>query len=142
MSWQTLIVRYSTFSVIAMAINLAVQRVIFNFIGDWIALPIALLMGTTASLIVKYSLDKRWIFHDPDSTIRSHARKFSLYTLMGSFTTLIFWGTETIFWLIWQNDLMREAGALIGLVIGYVVKYQLDLRYVFNDIALNIDDNS
>jgi hypothetical protein len=26
---------------------------------------------------------------------------------------------------------MREAGAVLGLTVGYVVKYRLDRRYVF-----------
>ena len=33
--------------------------------------------------------------------------------------------------MIWQTDLMRELGAVIGLAIGYVVKFQLDKRFVF-----------
>jgi putative flippase GtrA len=44
---------------------------------------------------------------------------------------LIFWGTETVFWLTWKTDAMREIGAIIGLSIGYFVKYHLDKRYVF-----------
>ncbi|MEL7013152.1 MAG: GtrA family protein, partial [Pseudomonadota bacterium] len=31
----------------------------------------------------------------------------------------------------WRTDLMRELGAVIGLTIGYVTKYQLDKRFVF-----------
>jgi putative flippase GtrA len=46
-------------------------------------------------------------------------------------TTLIFWGTETLFWLTWGTDLMRETGAVIGLAVGYVIKYNLDKRFVF-----------
>ncbi len=51
---------------------------------------------------------------------------------MGIFSTLIFWSTETIFWLIWGTNNMREIGALIGLSLGYVIKYNLDRRFVFN----------
>jgi hypothetical protein len=31
---------------------------------------------------------------------------------------------------------MRELGAVIGLAIGYVVKYNLDRRFVFTDAQL------
>ena len=55
---------------------------------------------------------------------------------MGVATTAIFWGMEYTFWTIWQTDLMRETGAIIGLAIGYVTKYQLDKRFVFTDSAL------
>jgi putative flippase GtrA len=54
---------------------------------------------------------------------------------MGIVTTAIFWITETAFWLHWQTEAMRELGAVIGLMIGYTVKYQLDRRFVFTDAA-------
>jgi hypothetical protein len=38
---------------------------------------------------------------------------------MGVATTAIFWITETAFWLIWGTDLAREAGAVLGLMVGY-----------------------
>ena len=54
----------------------------------------------------------------------------------GVATTVIFWGSETLFWLVWKTDFMREAGALLGLAIGYVTKYNLDRRFVFTDAVL------
>ena len=136
MSLPSLFFRYSFFAIVATLVNLAVQRLIFFIGGDQHAIIFALVAGTGAGLLVKYLLDKRWIFHDLTSDIRSHGRKFSLYTLMGIFTTLIFWGFETVFWLTWQTNMMREVGAVIGLSIGYVVKYQLDRRFVFTDTTL------
>ena len=46
---------------------------------------------------------------------------------------VFFWGTETAFWLIWKTDLMRELGAVLGLSVGYIVKYNLDRKFVFTD---------
>ncbi|MDC1270063.1 GtrA family protein, partial [Amylibacter sp.] len=43
---------------------------------------------------------------------------------------------ETAFWLVWQTYAMRELGAVLGLSIGYVVKYNLDRRFVFTDTEL------
>ena len=82
---------------------------------------------------MKYLLDKRWIFFDDDAGLKSHGKKFTLYTVMGILTTAVFWGSETAFWLIWRTDGMRELGAILGLAVGYVVKYQLDRRFVFPD---------
>jgi len=127
----TLVVRYAAFAAVATLANLAVQRAVFLLGNSAIILTAALAAGTIAGLVVKYLLDKRWIFHDARSGALHHARTFSLYTAMGLATTAIFWGFETAFWLIWRNDLMREAGALIGLAIGYFVKYRLDRRFVF-----------
>ena len=51
---------------------------------------------------------------------------------MGISTTIVFWTTESMFWLIWKTEMMREFGAIIGLSIGYILKYRLDRKYVFN----------
>lgn len=136
MNLQTLIFRYVFFAVIATLINLAVQRLILWFGDSNIIFAFALSSGTLMGLIVKYILDKRWIFKDMSTGAKEHSKKFSLYTLMGIATTAIFWGTETAFWLTWKTDMMRELGAIIGLSIGYIVKYHLDRRYVFTGSKL------
>lgn len=135
MTLQGLIVRYAAFAVIATAANLLVQRVVLYFGKTAFLFAMAIAAGTLVGLVVKYVLDKRWIFFDQQGGLKSHGRKFSLYTAMGLVTTAIFWGMETTFWLIWQTDLMRELGAVLGLSIGYVVKYNLDRRFVFRNEA-------
>ncbi len=136
MTLRTLILRYSAFAVLATLVNLGVQRAVLAFGETSLFFMAALGAGTLAGLVVKYILDKRWIFYDLATGARAHGEKFSRYTAMGLITTAIFWGTETAFWVIWQTDMMRELGAIIGLSIGYVTKYQLDRRYVFSDSKL------
>lgn len=131
MSGTTIALRYVIFAVIATIANLGTQRLVLSG-GEGLFIW-AVLAGTAVGLVVKYLLDKRWIFFDTSSGTAAHARKFTLYTVMGLLTTAIFWGMETAFWLTWRTDMMRELGAVIGLTIGYVVKYWLDRRYVFND---------
>lgn len=133
MTVRSLLLRYSAFAVVATLVNLGVQRAVLAFGDTALVFAAAIGAGTLAGLVVKYVLDKRWIFYDRATGARAHGEKFSRYTAMGLITTAIFWGTETTFWLIWQTDLMRELGAIIGLSIGYVTKYQLDRRYVFTD---------
>ncbi|MEL6608756.1 MAG: GtrA family protein [Pseudomonadota bacterium] len=133
MTTRTLVLRYSLFAVIATIANLAAQRVV---LGLWsgseaLALAAAIAVGTGVGLVIKYVLDKRWIFQDLETGAAQHARKFGLYTLMGVVTTVIFWGSEATAWAIWRTDIAREAGAILGLTIGYVTKYQLDRRFVF-----------
>ena len=96
----------------------------------------AVAAGTLVGLVVKYVLDKRWIFADTSTGVKAHGKKFGLYTAMGLITTAIFWGMETVFWLTWKTDLMRELGAVLGLSVGYVVKYNLDRRFVFTNSRL------
>lgn len=136
MSLSTLVLRYACFAVIATVANLAVQRLVLLGGESTIFFMAAVGAGTIVGLIIKYILDKRWIFLDTATGAAAHGKKFGLYTIMGVVTTVIFWGTETAFWLIWQTDLMREIGAIIGLSIGYVVKYNLDRRFVFTDASL------
>ena len=125
------LVLYALFAVLATFANLATQRVVLGLGESGVHFAAAVALGTMVGLVVKYVLDKRWIFADASTGLRAHSRKFSLYTAMGLVTTAIFWGTETAFWLLWQTDLMRELGAILGLGIGYIVKYNLDRRFVF-----------
>lgn len=138
MSSQMLVLRYALFAVIATLSNLATQRVVLQVSETGAYFVAAVGMGTIVGLVIKYLLDKRWIFFDLTSGVRHHGRMFSLYTAMGLVTTAIFWGTETAFWLIWESHFMRELGAVIGLAIGYVVKYNLDRRFVFTDRQLGM----
>ena len=127
----TLLIRYSAFAVLATLANLGAQRVVLRLGDSAVHFGAAVLAGTALGLIVKYALDKRWIFADAETGLRAHGRKFSLYSAMGLVTTAIFWATETAFWLAFGTHAARETGAVLGLAVGYVVKYQLDRRFVF-----------
>lgn len=133
MSRGTLLMRYAGFALVAVLVNLATQRAVLAL--QWsepgLGLGAAIATGTLTGLVVKYTLDKRWIFGDQTTGLAAHGRKFTLYTVMGLVTTALFWGSETAFWLIWRTEAMREAGAVLGLTVGYVTKYQLDRRFVF-----------
>lgn len=136
LSRRMLVVRYAAFAVLATAINLLVQRLVLAGGSDTIRFVIAVGAGTLAGLVTKYALDKKWIFYDDGRGLRAHGQKFSLYMVAGLATTAIFWGFETLFWLASHHAAMRELGAIIGLAIGYVVKYRLDRRFVFTDARI------
>jgi putative flippase GtrA len=134
-SRRTLILRYTAFAVLAVVANLATQRIVLSGTAEVDATRFALALGagTLVGLVVKYVLDKRWIFFDETRGARAQGRQFFMYSLMGVATTAIFWVTETAFWLVWGTDFAREAGAVLGLTIGYVTKYLLDRRFVFHE---------
>jgi len=136
MTGSQLLIRYTSFAALATVANLAMQRIVLAVVAGELGFALAVIAGTAAGLVLKYLLDKRWIFYDRSTGLAAHGRKFTLYTVMGVLTTLIFWGTETTFWILWPTDLMRELGAVIGLIVGYVIKYQLDRRFVFEPEAL------
>ncbi len=85
MTRTALTLRYIVFAVIATLANLAVQRLVLAVPEPKAALayPLALGAGTLAGLVIKYLLDKRWIFHDFSQGVEAHGKRFSLYALMG-----------------------------------------------------------
>jgi putative flippase GtrA len=133
---RTLLIRYSAFAALATFANLLTQRAILHSGDTAVAFAMAVAAGTLVGLALKFVLDKRWIFNDRESSLVANGRKFSLYTAAGGVTTLLFWGVETVFWLIGRTDAMRELGAVIGLAAGYLLKYNLDKRFVFNTAPL------
>lgn len=132
LSTHALILRYSAFAVVAIVANLGAQRLVLGLGPTQTWLLPAMVVGTAVGLVVKYALDKRFIFFDHSSGLRAHSSRFSRYTAMGLFTTALFWATEAGFWWIWQTTLAREVGAVLGLAMGYMLKYWLDKRFVFN----------
>ena len=131
--------RYAAFAGIATIINLGTQHLVLNFGHSVAIFSLAIFSGTIMGLVIKYILDKNWIFYDLETGVRNHGRKFTLYTTMGLFTTAIFWGTETLFWLVYKSDIMRDTGAIIGLIIGYYIKYKLDKRFVFSALKIGVN---
>lgn len=119
---------YGGFAVLAVLLNLAVQRAVMAMGEGAMIFVAAMGTGTLAGLLLKYWLDSRWIFASaPGGT----QRRFGLYSATGGLTTALFWGSETLFWTIWQTETMRELGAILGLGAGYALKYELDRRFVF-----------
>ncbi len=125
------LILYIIFALVSTLANLSTQRLILSIKSTNLFFFIALFLGTLVGLLIKFFLDKNWIFFDSSSGLKSQGRMFGMYTAMGILSTIVFWGTETIFWFIWQKDYMREFGALLGLSMGYTIKYRLDKRFVF-----------
>lgn len=127
---MNVLLKYFLFSIVAIGVNLATQRF---FLGLHLnnGFFAALLFGTVTGLITKYYLDKIYIFKDFDRSVKNNSKKFTLYSLNGVVTTIIFWGMESFFYFLYGTTFARELGAIIGLSIGYFLKYSLDKKYVF-----------
>ena len=126
-----LILLYIAFAAIATAANIVAQFLTFRILTGGYALPIAMLSGTAVGLVIKYNLDKAWIFDDRETGLEQHAKKFSRYSLIGIVTTAIFWCTEFAFSTISAWEGWRYIGAVVGLSIGYSLKYFADRKFVF-----------
>jgi len=124
-------IKYIIFAVIATLFNLLFQYFSFEvYLGSG-SLYVAIFIGTLAGLVVKYVLDKKFIFYHEVEDKKDDAKKFALYSLMGVFTTIIFWGIEIAFDTLYEDSNAKYVGAVIGLSIGYVIKYFLDKKFVF-----------
>ena len=122
---------YTLFAVLSTAINIGSQMLSIWIYKGPCSVEISILVGTAMGLPLRYFLEKRYIFNFTSKNLVHDGKLFIFYSAMGVITTLIFWGTEYAFHLVYDTDLMRYLGGIIGLSIGFYVKYQLDKKYVF-----------
>ena len=78
MNHKKLIVLYISFALIATLGNLGAQRISLSVFEE-LGLIFAIGMGSLIGLIIKYILDKRWIFGDLTVGITDNSKKFALY---------------------------------------------------------------
>jgi putative flippase GtrA len=126
-----ILVRYVLFAIIAGAINLLTQKIVFG-IASVQPLAVSILAGTAAGFIVKYFLDKHWIFFDEYGDSGQEVRKVILYASFSVAMTLVFWAFEIAFLAIGNTDFAKYTGAVVGLSIGNFAKYLLDRTFTFN----------
>lgn len=126
---------YALFALFSTAVNILFQYLSFLVYSGYLSLYIAMFAGTVAGLVLKYILDKKYIFFHKPKSKKDDGKKFFLYSLMGVFTTFIFWGFEIGFDYMFESQNAKYIGAVVGLSIGYVVKYFLDKKFVFKDLS-------
>ena len=121
---------YALFCVLSMGANIGTQAIASWAYRGPFSLFVAMFFGTGIGLVVKYILDRNWIFAHVSRDATHEARTAALYTAMGLVTTAVFWSVEWLF-----NHLLGEPyryiGAVVGLTIGYAAKYFLDKHFVF-----------
>lgn len=91
-------------------------------------------MGTLAGFIFKFLVDKFIVFEEKMESFEATSRQASLYLGFAIITTIIFWGFEFGFKILFSGD-WYLIGGIIGLAIGYTVKFLLDRKYVFSQTA-------
>lgn len=126
-----LALKYSLFAGISILVNLLSQDISIRLYSGILGVYVSIAMGTVAGLFTKYVLDKKYIFDYQPVSIVDDSATFFLYSVMGLATTLIFWGMELGFQFLFGAKWLRYLGAVIGLIIGYGIKYRLDKHFVF-----------
>jgi len=137
---------YMAFAGVAIAVNVVTQGVTalatIGVLGPAVEIRIfsfelwyffALGAGTVAGFVFKFLADKFIVFGEKVVTAASKktALQLVVYFLFAILTTAIFWGTETLFKLLWSD--LYLVGGVIGLAIGYSLKFVLDRKFVFID---------
>jgi len=123
--------KYLIFAIAATGVNIGLQWISFRIYNGLYSLYLSMAIGTLGGLIVKYILDKKFIFYYETEKHTENIEKFIVYSFMGVVTTIIFWTTEITFDALWNTSYSKYIGAVTGLGIGYVTKYYLDKKYVF-----------
>jgi putative flippase GtrA len=127
---HVIFVRYVSFAIFSSLLNLASQEIVVRGLPA-APIMISILAGTGVGFVVKYVLEKRWVFLDRYDGPVAEIRKSFIYGVFGIGTTLLFWAIELSFWHIWQTAEAKYIGAAIGLSLGNWIKYLLDKQYVF-----------
>jgi putative flippase GtrA len=123
--------KYALFAGIATGCNLGIQALAdYSYKGE-LAVYASLFAGTLVGLVVKYLLDKNYIFYDRTKGLVRGGWQFVRYAVTGALTTAIFWGFELGAYHGFHDRAARYLGGALGLAIGYWLKYQLDKRIVF-----------
>ena len=130
---MSILLKYILFAIASTLVNLLFQYISFVFYKGFLDLYLAMFIGTLAGLVLKYILDKKYIFYHKPKNKKDDGIKFLLYSLMGVFTTFIFWGFEIGFDFFFNGEIAKYIGAVVGLSIGYITKYFLDKKFVFKD---------
>jgi putative flippase GtrA len=122
--------RYVLFAVISGLANLACQQIVVWILPN-LQIMVSVVTGTAVGFVVKYLLEKRWVFLDSYDGHAAEFRKIVIYGFFGVATTLLFWAVELGFWHIWGTAEAKYIGAAVGLSLGNMIKYLLDRHYVF-----------
>ena len=94
---MSIAVLYVLFACLSTFINIGSQMLSMLAYKGPYAVEVSILVGTAAGLPLRYLLEKRYIFAFKSDNIVHDGRLFILYSFMGVFTTVIFWGTEYAF---------------------------------------------
>ena len=129
------IARYAVTAVLSVLANLLAQEATVQGLPA-AHLMVSIIVGTLVGFVMKYVIDKTWTFREAYTSPRGEAQRISLSGLFSVATTLIFWAFELGFHALWQTDFAKYLGAVIGLSIGYVIKFWLDRRHEFREATV------
>ncbi len=126
------IFKYFIFAVLATLTNLFIQYLFTMLYEGPLELWIGMGLGTIAGLLLKYVLDKFFVFQKEILSVKQESKFFFIYAYLGIYTTLFYMLVEWAFYTMFPFEEAKYIGGAIGLAGGYLIKYFLDKRFVFN----------
>lgn len=106
-----LVFTYALLALIATVANIGAQELMIQGYSGTFGVLFSVVAGTGVGLVVKYVLDKRYIFRFRARSGLHDTHTFALYSLMGVATTVVFWGFEFAFNHVFETKEMRYLGA-------------------------------
>ncbi len=85
-----LAINYAIFALMAIAANIGAQDLVIRIYNGSSNILASVVVGTGIGLVVKYILDKRYIFGFRARSVVHDTQTFALYTIMGLATTILF----------------------------------------------------
>ena len=82
-----LVLSYALLALIATVANIGAQDLAIRLYSGVNSVVLSIAIGTGVGLVVKYALDKRWIFLDAYETHAAELRKIVIYGASGSLGT-------------------------------------------------------
>ena len=98
---------------------------------------IKMLIATVVAFLFKFIVDKVVIFQDKTTNLKENFTKITVYGFFAIFTTIIFWGFEISFKYFFSFKYSEYFGGVIGLALGYTIKFILDSKFVFQPSKKN-----
>ena len=149
-------ITYITFALISIIINTSTQIIIqtlYNhidclwldkvlFIHVTCGFIIKILIATGVAFIFKYIIDKAIVFEVNGvlDSKKMKIRQFGLYLLFSFITTIIFWGIVLVFKMIFADQWAELVGTVVGLSVGYTIKFFLDSKIAFKPAIENKEE--
>lgn len=119
---------YVLFAGAAVGLNVLVQRLVFAVYHGPQTIVVAMVVGAGVALTAKYFLDRKWVLGVRHAADEEEIIK---YAMAGATITLVFFAFQYTIWIFYQTDLARDIGIVLGMAVGYLIKFLIDRKFVF-----------
>lgn len=128
-----IVAKYSFISFISILFNVIAQFIFTKLFYYNYNFLIEMFLGSISGVTVKIILDRTYIFYYMNEKSIGNILRFVVYSFFEIISILLFIILEVIFNFFIPIPFSRYLGVIIGLSIGYSIKYHFDKRYILND---------